>query len=375
MMRIFVLLISLLINSNQAISSYEDCIHESEPFRITQGIIRYDEDLIRATFASRSLARFALNHSSEELISVVKDLFSGFGRLILRFDLKPDDLKFILESVPEARSSFSLKYEPVEEVRSGQVEAAYGMLINASFRRFPVDFLVNFADYASDIDTWMTAISYRMIGPTWIKNSYKKSSSMSRFLQEGSLYLIPGISREFPNRGSDARISQSQEVVECPGINQEPYRDYPVLPGMPGRYFKSNSYVAESLNAGIPMRAHVSGSAPLTLSAMKFILEKGMNSFEMNSEPVQILLNGLIIALFDCGDYHSISESSAGVSYYYQSAFSQVDFHPFGAKYLESVSGRNWLALGIGYLSRIVAENSLDEFLLLSQDLLEQLPG
>ena len=293
-MKFFALLIPFLVFSGPASSSYTDACSAIESQPNVQRVVTYDQNMIHAAQASRALARFALEHPSEEIKVLIQDLFSGFGRLILRFNLNPDDLRFLLESVPDARSSFSMKYEPMVPLRYVAVDDAYNMLRDAASGIFPSHFDSNFSDYASDIDTWMTAISYRMIGPSWIKNTYKKSEEMSAFIREGQPYLIPGISKEFPHREQDARYWIDDTVFECPGMTQEPYRDYPVMDGMPARYFRARSYVANSLMTGIPMRAHVSGSAPLTLAAMKFVLEKGLYSYAMNSELTQILLSGLI---------------------------------------------------------------------------------
>ncbi|WP_420421384.1 hypothetical protein [Simkania sp.] len=319
------------------------------------------EDLKKASQASRELAKFSLANPSAETKVLVKENFRALGRLIEKYQLDVEDLDFLLEGVPDARSDFSWKYTPDREERLAKLEV---LIQNLSHFDEVQDFDKNFAQYAADLDTLFTAIGYRAIGPSWIKNTHEPSERIKALVGDfrGSGFLIPALgAKEFPNRSADdAKNSQAPIAFEIPmGTQEKLHNQEEEKEGLPSRLFTFDSYVAKGLSHGIPMRAHTSGSAPLTLAAQRFVLE--VNQTQLGeSELVQT--GGILCATYDLGDFHTFAETAAGIAHYYQTVFPDMSFLNEKISILEEVDPKTFLALGVGFLQSLVSKEDSMEF-------------
>jgi hypothetical protein len=322
---------------------------------------------------SRMLSRMVLNHPSTETKQLVKTLFMNFGLLLKKYDLDAKDLDFLLEAVPDARSSFGWKHTSDKNERLKKLETLIDRLKN--FDQV-ADFDAKFSQYASDLDTITTAIGYRSIGPGWVINTENPSPQMNNFLSDfrKGNYLIPALGeKEFPNRSrEDAMYQQSGHIIEIPtGLQDEVEGGLKgPQPGLPPRFFTIDSYVAKAIQSGVEMRAHTSGSAPLSLAAMQFLQNLG----KAKTEPLEtdlLIMAGLLCATYQLGDFHTLAETTAGVSHYYQTNVEPVDFTNEIIEKLQDIPARTFLGLAIGFLRACVDETAQDEFTAVSQGVLE----
>jgi hypothetical protein len=329
---------------------------------------------VEADRASRELSRLTLNNPSSEIKQLIRKILINLGKLIDHFQLDSEDINFLLESVPDARSAFSWKYTPTNEKRIEKINELIYQLKNFDLVE---DFDENFFQYAADLDTLMTAIAYRGIGPSWIKNTIKSSDRIQSFIKAfvDSGYLIEAIDeKQFPNRYNDNAshgchdvviriISKKQDQVEKAELSKE-------LSGLPPRIYRLNSYVTKALSEGVPMRAHVSGSVSLTLAALYFVLNLGKPKKEPNEADL-IKLAGILCACYEIGDFHSFAETSAGIAHFYQMYVDKMSFSNANVKILEQINPSNFLALSIGFLNSSIDERSLDQFTIISQMILD----
>ena len=86
----------------------------------------------------------------------------------------------------------------------------------------------------------------------------------------------------------------------------------------PARHYSRNSWVGRAYMQAIPVRAHVSGTAPLVLAAIDALFLSGSNPdrwFRQDENAIKFAAT-LIVAHFHRGDFHSIAESACGVNHF-----------------------------------------------------------
>lgn len=323
--------------------------------------------------ASRRLARLVLTYPSKETKELVKNAFVSLGFLIKKHGLNAKDLDFLLEAVPDARSPYSWKYTPDRGQRLKKLEVVLEQLKN--FNQVE-DFDDNFAQYASDLDTWMTAIGYRGIGPSWVENTTDPSKNVKALLRafKDHNYIVAALGeKEFPNRSKeDASWGNHEMAIRIPlgvqdkveGETQGPQ------PGLPERLFTLDSYVAKGLAHGIPMRAHTSGSAPLTLAALQYVMNQGKKRVQPRESDL-IKIAGVLCATYQLGDFHTLKETAAGISHFYQSYVRRMKFSNQGTKCLEDLTPKNFLGIGMGYLLSSLSLQAMSQFNWISSELME----
>ncbi len=222
----------------------------------------------------------------------------------------------------------------------------------------------------------MTSIGYRVIGPPWVKNKFPPSERVKNFLakfKEGG-YFAPNISKEFPFRNIEARVSQIHylPIIEIPqGIQDEVIGGrLGEHPGLPLRRYNYYSYVNQAVSSGIPMRAHASGSVSLTLAALKFVMEGGEEKIDLDEDKL-IKFSGLLCAVYELGDFHTFTETAAGVANFYQNTIKDMQFCNDQIKILDQIEPKNFTALSMVFLNSIVSEEKQLTFTQISHEILE----
>ena len=318
------------------------------------------QKLEKATQNSQKLAQFALNNPSDETKELVKSAFKGLGKLLSEYNLTPEDLDLLLNATPDARSIYSKKHTPDRAVRLSLLQDFIAQL--KDFENVD-DFDEHFSQYAAEFETLMTAIGYTAVGKG--VSSFQQSQEVKNLLKDfkESGFLVSYIAQEeFPHRTSEYIFSPlCFRKVTIRGENQAE-----VAKGLPGRQkglpsssFSLESYVSRALEQGIPMRAHVSGSASVTLAMTRFALK---NSGQSLDEKTLLRAAGILCATYELGDYHSIAETAAGSSHFYQSSVQGMNFRNTEGQILEQIDPVVFLGLGIGYLSMVVHEEKMGQF-------------
>ena len=170
-----------------------------------------------------------------------------------------------------------------------------------------------------------------------------------------------------------------ERYIGIPQSNQSPLPNSsaPQI-GLAPTMYNIDSYVTRGILSGVSMRAHASGSAPLTLAAMQFINSQGIKPNIIDEEELAIHA-GIIIATYEAGDYHSPAETAAGFCHYHQTIKKEriyvTNTKPEDEQYLDEIEPKNFLAMAVGFLSNIVSDDKIDEFNALSQKVAELVYG
>ncbi len=331
------------------------------------------------------LSRLALNNPSIEMRELVGKMYTCLGVIVTNYSLDAADFDFLVESVPESRSAFSWHHTPNLDTRREKLENLIHKLHHfKDVEDFANDFREHFAQYAADLETIGSALGYRAIGSSVKKDTETQpSENMQRLLADMNKgqYMIPHIGQtEFPHRRTDdaSRYSVEYSKIKIPRGYQDEIEG-----GLPGkqmgsssRLFTVNSYVAKALSHNIPMRAHVSGTAPLTLAGFQFILNEGRPRLNSNGAEIPLdesslmQLGGLLCATYALGDFHSIAETAAGVIHFYQ-GYTTPLFSNTTVTRLEEVPAKTFYALSFGMLNSIISDRVVDKFNAKTQDLLD----
>ena len=321
------------------------------------------------------LSRLALNNPSLETKQLVKTALTGFGNIIQKYHLDSADVDYLVESVPDSRSAFTWRHTPNLIERRKMLDKLIFKLTH--FDRVQ-DYNRNFAQYASDLETLTSALGYRAIGSSVKKDAQTKpSDNMKRLLDDMNKggYIVPHVKlREFPHRPTDDASCYTSDIpsIEIPQGSQDeivgglPGRQA----GLPSRKFTLDSIVAKAVAHNIPMRAHISGTAPLTLAGLEFVLNNGEKRVRPD-ESTLIKLAGIISACYALGDFHSLAETAAGVAHFYQVYVDTMRFSNQNAKILEEVPAKTFYALSFGFLNSIVSDKAMECFNQKTQELLD----
>lgn len=328
------------------------------------------------TEKTRAFSRFILNNPSLETRDLVHTLFSRLGVIVKKYNLTAEDFNYLLEAFPEARSAFSWRHCPDSVTRLKKLAEFVEKLKNFDTRFTDID--AHFAQYVSEIENITSAIGYRAINlnPSR-KPTTPLSDNLKQMLQDVQAdYHLDHIStKQFPHRKSD---DDSRNTTPTPGRIEIPAGEQDAVEGgLPGpqkfnsaRQFTPKSYVARALSHNIPMRAHVSATAALTLSGMEFILNEGRKRTTLDQN-VLIKLSGLICASYEIGDFHSYAETAAGVAHFYQAYVDSMYFPTEDTGILEDIHPKTFYALSFGFLNSIVSNRAMEEFTAKSQELLD----
>lgn len=380
-------------------------------------------DQTKRISSSTALAHLTLNNLTHSAKYEIKHLLSQFGKLIDKYALDTEDLDFLLKATPDARCIMVPKWTEDATKRTSIIWEFKEMLLQAKDGIYPADFETNARTYAENLEAFATAIGYSALnpdkstlGPSWVEKDGTASESlktMIKHIAEGP-YIVSSVgetaewAHAFPKRANESIPIDMQDVVagtdeviqDDPKSIQKPLDSTSIYiiesyeqehidnrevtrKGLDPRAFTHDSYVARGLRDGVAMRAHVSGSAPLTLAALRFF--DGSDARE-TSEDQLFLRAGFITAIYQLGDYHTIAETAAGISHYHQrESYTQkkddriyTSENSLGAattNYLEEISPVIFQNMGIGHMAKITHEEMQDAFTLASQKLLEEIPS
>jgi len=377
---------------------------------------------------TRALARFTLEHLSDAMHTEVKQLCTSFGTMINMYGLTAEDLEFLLEAVPDARSECVSKYTPDREQRLAKIETFRKLLLAAENEEFPSDFNANIEVHMINLETFMTALGYtslpsssqfpEQLGPSWAPlKSGTPTQRLKNFVARMAQFRVApigsGEAYGFPTRGvEDSMEAVKKQTVKVevfhpdlqsaasdsvhPTVVEEEHHIFipeglqDSLPGasaaaqkgLPERMFIGNSYVTTGLKEGVSMRAHVSGSVPLTLASMHFCdVAGGFSAKTQKEEELRLQMRaGFLTAIYECGDYHSPAETAAGVAHYHQTiANKRIYVHEqaegvklTNSQMLEHIPAKTFLGLAIGSMTQIVASKHQDEFAKIADRVLSQ---
>ncbi|KTD64361.1 hypothetical protein [Legionella spiritensis] len=195
-------------------------------------------------------------------------------------------------------------------------------------------------DLATAIESVLTAMGYRMINAPWAMapqdpqndpNATKDQKEIHQFIQHiKTLCFIPKpINDVYKNRRDDLNPQSNEEIIIPKSRIDHANHDcgrakvHKVTPrNSLFRMFcnqQKPTWAKQCEDKGIPIINHVSGSAPLTLSALDALLRFQMgDDFEgiINEEARLLLYGPLLLATYERGNYHSLSETVCGMLHY-----------------------------------------------------------
>lgn len=362
---------------------------------------------------SNELSLLTLDNLSMEAKQEVKNLLCRFGHLVEKYDLTEIDLDFLLKATPDARSLLVPKWTENSDERLQKIAEFRQVLLNAKDGKYPLNFESKARILAEDLESFATAIGYSgldphspTLGPFWVKKEGVASENLRSFIQafgEGN-YITCAIgetdksAHAFPSRSQEniqdhhlkevlskdaeilkhsigKQIDQDAKLVFVGSHNQASIDDLSISkPGLDPRSFSTESYVSRAIESGVAMRAHVSGSAPLTLAALNFFDRENNHN---TTEDQLFIRAGIIISTYQLGDYHTIAETAAGISHYHQQRehqqiYSAEDLEGnLTTENLEQVSPITFLSVGIGHMNKVIDLPKVEEFTKTSQRLLD----
>jgi len=402
--------------SYEFIESYHDFFNSVNPEAKLTVVLKINE-MDKINILSRKLVNFVIKHLSEKSMEAIKKLYSEFGYMIEKYKLDENDLNMLMEGTPDAHFAYSQKYCPDKKIRLKKLAKMKNQLTNAGKGILPKDFKKNIHKHLLTVESFSTAIGYGAIGspnklgPSWVKRSEEDlpSQNLLNFIQDfkDKKFIVESLGeKQFLSRGKEDLISnrsfnKSKIDIKTAGLSKDKKIEKPILntseqklgiyipkgtqesikgvtkEGLDERYFTIDSYVGLGFEQGVSMRAHTSGSAPLSLAAIQFLCS-GRNSDELSDEHLAVYA-GLLLLTYEVGDYHSPAETTAGFCHFHQENKKQGIYYSNtgnqGDQYLSQVSPKNFLAISIGLMSNLVEDKQLDVYNELAQNVLENVKG
>ncbi|ARB91242.1 hypothetical protein [Legionella longbeachae] len=300
---------------------------------------------------------YAGEHADTELEQINNEV-KAISRAVMRYP--NDEVKEQLYRIHE-----KLKYqfagrsvEGIEWLLGGASAMARGGFKNAqNFKNFlntdPKK--ISPSRLITGIESVLTAIGYRMINADWAIAPFDPlndpmSTEEQKLMQhtviglrdyvsaikdfEDKHHLVDSINAVYKNRWFDdvgqATIYDAQDIIqnavdvsEASEADQEDLLPQTPLPERKFQRYNDGtnlSWIGAADESNVPVRAHTSGTAPLTLAAMDAVLSsQGGPDYSHDTQDrdkLRTLAGALIIPTFLRGDFHSIAETYAGVEYY-----------------------------------------------------------
>lgn len=189
------------------------------------------------------------------------------------------------------------------------------------------------------IETIATAMGYRAIHATWAVTPFEPETPAQRLMDEKIQNMIHDkltkpIGAIYTARSEDdliahpcddsieilARQGDVSSASDCELEDQRPIKQ------LDSRKFRNEviqghlSWIGAAVKGGISVRGHISGTCPLTLSAIDGLCSTGSDPEKSQwlnlDRNFNSLAGAVVVATFERGDYHSIAETAAGVNHY-----------------------------------------------------------
>ncbi|QAU23173.1 hypothetical protein EO087_03510 [Dyella sp. M7H15-1] len=305
---------------------------------LTGGEISADEALNNPLKFEHASARIALGHPDQD---VLEDLYLVHGHIKYMYRIGPSEAKDYLlgGSDKTARGGFGMT--PTGE---GDVDAL-DRFLDADPRTLPVHELV------SGIETICTAEGYRSVNGDWAREPTQPRTRAQLIVQHCFEALTasnrtPPIGEVYQSRGSDDVTGTIADGINVPGghfrVMDEPdtflpgerpplapVSEYKYFRQFENPYLKKESWVGEAERKNIPVRAHASGTAPLTMSALDGHLSGATGNTAPSqtwgdrsmtrTDPVRLEQAAAMITLptFVRASYHTNMETQAGIKHYH----------------------------------------------------------
>jgi hypothetical protein len=324
---------SNLINSNYApllkqYTAYIGCTQRQREHRtalkemakITGGMTAEEalKDPIKFEFA---LARIAQQYPAPE---IRKDLHVVHNNMKENFaNMSDESLDYLLGGSDQmARGGFGLTPDGKANVK------AFRKFLNADPADLPAHKLI------SGIESVCTAMGYRAIGASWTRAPHRPQTPDQTAMQNRIAQLVDpnkvyAIGVVYTNRGHDDQAPHLK-----PGEKGDVHiKDQPdqyfdkerpaAAPSGTHRDFRNESWVGEAAEQDIPVRGHVSGTAPLTTAALDGLMgnksSKKWGENSMTKEDIVRFENmAALVTLptFSRASYHTLSETVIGLGIY-----------------------------------------------------------
>ncbi len=199
----------------------------------------------------------------------------------------------------------------------------------------------------SKIESLTTSMGYRFVcmestEPPCKPRTEEENAMLQRLQELMQDYMVPRIGDIYTDRDSDNKPQPSSETVTTLAPDISSATDSDEAAQKPKErvadiHFRKNitkehlSWLGAAHDSGVHIRAHVSGSAPLTLAAIESLFafeteEVKASDWFCSNENAKKMSGAIIIATFERGDFHSVAESCAGVYHYLNERDDQDNF-------------------------------------------------
>lgn len=282
----------------------------------------------------------------------IKEKTHQISRLVMR-NLNPAIRNELNKVHQMFKDEFAtLTDDEIHWLLGGAPSARGGFKDSTSFREFlnkPPDELSS-SRLITAIDTISTAIGYRAIGASWATppcfptatdaayNLYQKMKN--KFHAK----IVPFIGEKtYTTRDLDMYSSPKKPNISASYIGVEPdniseassvayVEEKLPLQTLTGKDFRiaigseSDGYTwpAAAFYGNIPIRAHVSGSAPIALSVISTLYEDRGDAWFQHEDNVKTFSGAVIIPSYERGDFHSVVETAAALEYFLDCRKQQV---------------------------------------------------
>lgn len=191
----------------------------------------------------------------------------------------------------------------------------------------------------SGIETIATAMGYRAVHASWTTPPFCPQTPEQKLMASKIQHIIkdkltPPIGDVYKDRWADdlkanpitngeTIIGQQEDVSSASESEQEDRlpkklldsRVFRKYAGKKGQY----SWIGSAEEGGIAIRAHTSGTCPLTLAAIDGLCSSGSGFRRVwlnHEDHFKAFAGAVAVATFQRGDYHSIAETAAGIKHY-----------------------------------------------------------
>lgn len=268
---------------------------------------------------TRKVCRAVMRNPSH---AIKVELCRLHGMIKKEFMGMPDaEIEWLLGGAPTARGSFNSA-------------AHFNYFFSLNPQRLSSSRLI------TALESIITAIAYRAIDASWTLGPVHPSVYQDGFIIRQKIHrmfdkkVISDVNRGYPLRTMENIHStlalKSQSIVTHPDDDSDVSDDDECVPkkklnrALPSRHFrvrlhsknKKKTWPAAACDGNIPIRAHVSGTCPISLSVIETLYERNGCDWFTHDKHASALAGALLMPTYERGDYHTIAETTAGLLHY-----------------------------------------------------------
>ncbi|WP_157068297.1 hypothetical protein [Legionella santicrucis] len=271
----------------------------------------------------------------------IKDLTHKMSRTIMR-NVNGEVLQQLCNLHQMIKDEFiNMPNKEIEWLMDGAPTARGSFINGASFKEFfnQDPSIITSSRLITAIDSVCSAIGYRVTNQHTAHSPSIPDENQNGFIMYQKVHeifdgsLVPFIGetayamRDVDNVTDDSTKPDIYVVGvadDVSVVSDVEYEEQKLQEALDDKLYRANpdptsevrTWAAGAHDGNIPIRGHVSGTAPLSLSVIDKLYMRNQNNWIDNADHVRKLAGAVLIPSYERGDFHTVAETAAAVEYF-----------------------------------------------------------